>query len=149
MCSRSGHIYFLRAFHDIAFGKLELLISGFPRLLEAGQQHTFIEKDMLRYLFQPIEDNYVLLLTNRSSNVIEDLRAISQFTAITSSTLRAHDSLEFTKDVCFDLIIAFDEIYSELGITVTNQEMLKEYLVMESHEEAVQEAILQVHLYSM
>lgn len=128
----------------MAYGRLESLISAFPRLVESGQQHTFIEKDSIRYLFQPVEDNYVVVLTNRSSNMISDLRAVSQFAGITTSTLRSKDTDQYNEDVCFSLLLAFDEIYSELGTAVTNQDTLRDVLAMESNEEAVQEAILQV-----
>lgn len=115
--------------------------------METGQQHTFIEKDCLRYLFQPVEDNFVVVLTNRSSNVIADLRAVAQFAGITSSTLRSKDTDQYTEDVCFSLLLAFDEVYSELGIAVNNQDTLREVLAMESNEEAIQEAILQVSIF--
>jgi hypothetical protein len=131
----------------MTFGRLESLLSAFPRLIETGQQHTFIEKDTLRYLFQPIEDNYVVVLTNRSSNVISDLRAVAQFAAITGTTLRSKDTDQYTQDICFSLLLAFDEIYSELGIAITNLDTLNDVLAMESNEEAVQEAIIQVHQY--
>jgi coatomer subunit delta len=131
----------------MAFGRLENLLSAFPRLLESGQQHTFIEKDSLRYLYQAIEENYVVVLTNRLSNVLSDLRAVSLFASITTSTLRSKGSDRFTEDICFALMLAYDEVYSKLGLAVSNPEILRDVLAMESNEEAILEAIIQVFIY--
>lgn len=86
----------------------------------------------------------MVVLTNRSSNLIADLKAVSQFAGITTSTLRSKDTDQYSEDVCFNLLIAFDEVYSELGIAISNQDVLRDVLAMESNEEAIQEAILQV-----
>lgn len=146
MCSKSGQIQIARIYCTMAFGRLENLISAFPRLLESEQQHTFIEKDSLRYLYQSIEENYVVVLTNRLSNVLSDLRAVSLFASATTSTLRAKNTDKFTEDTSFSLLLAFDEVYSELGLSVSNPDILRDVLAMESNEELIQEAIIQVLL---
>jgi hypothetical protein len=131
----------------MAFGRLESLLSAFPRLLETGQQHTFIEKDSLRYLYQAIEENYVVVLTNRLSNVLSDLRSVSVFASITTSTLRLKGTDKFTEDICFTLLLAFDEVCSDLGLSASNPEILRDVLTMKSNEEDIQEAIIQVEIY--
>lgn len=148
LCSRSGHVWVSRIYLPIAHGRLESLLSSFPRFLEAGQQHTFIEKGSLRYLFQSIEDNYLVLITNRSSNVLSDLRVLEVFADYTSTEIHAlppEDHL--SEETCYKLLLAYDEIYSELGISTFDQGQLQDILSMKSHEEEVQEAILQVHLH--
>ena len=144
MCSRGGKIIFARLFCDMLFGRLETLLNGFPRLLKSGQQHTFIEVDSLRYIYHPLEDYYIILLTNRSSNIISDMKTMSLCSAAASQILKGKEQKEFSEDDCFQLILSFDEISSRLGTSVINQEALNDVLMMESNEEAVQEAILQV-----
>ena len=36
-------------------------------------EHTFVETENVRYLYQPLESLYMLIITNKSSNIVEDL----------------------------------------------------------------------------
>ena len=54
-----------RQFVDMQRSRIESLLSAFPKLmgtnkgtLETKRQHTFIETDSVRYLFQPLEGVY-------------------------------------------------------------------------------------------
>lgn len=153
VCSRTGQIQCARTYLPIAFGRLEALVTSFPRQLEAGQQHRYVERrgTAVRFVFQSLDDYYVVILTNRSSNVIADLQAVAQFSAATADVAgrcQAPDGkIQLDQGACYDLLLAFDEIVSELGIAAISRDALHEALAMESHEEAVQEAILQVHFF--
>lgn len=46
---------------------------AFPKLVHAHKQHTFVETDEVRYMYRQMEDLYLLLVTNKKSNIIEDL----------------------------------------------------------------------------
>lgn len=142
ICSRSGQIVFVRVFHQAPLGKIDSAISAFPRHLESGQQHTFVEVDHFRYIFRPIDDNYVVLLTNKTSNILQDMKIADLFASASTNVLQ--NSKSDVSLSSFDLIIAYDEIYNQLGYSVFDIDSLNTILAMESHEEAVQEAILQV-----
>ncbi len=67
---------------DISRVRIEGLLAAFPKLMGSGRQgagavqHTFIETESVRYVYQPLESLYMLLLTNKSSNILEDLETL-------------------------------------------------------------------------
>lgn len=51
--------------------RIEGLLASFPKLIPAGSQHTTIETNDVRFLWQPMEDLYVLIITNKGSNILQ------------------------------------------------------------------------------
>jgi hypothetical protein len=49
------------------------LLAAFPKLVGGESQHTFIETENVRYLYQPLETLYLIVITTRQSNIMEDL----------------------------------------------------------------------------
>jgi len=73
--------------------RIEGLLAAFPKLMGSGKQgagtvqHTFIETDAVRYVYQPLEGLYMLLLTNKSSNILEDLETLHLLAKLVSAIL--------------------------------------------------------------
>jgi len=77
--------------------RIEGLLAAFPKLIGTGKQHTYIETENVRYVYQPIEALYLLLVTNKQSNIMDDL-----------DTLRLLSKLVFfLKFIYFQLIGLF------------------------------------------
>lgn len=53
--------------------RIEGLLAAFPKLVGMGKQHTYIETENVRYVYQPIEALFLLLVTTKQSNILEDL----------------------------------------------------------------------------
>ena len=59
--------------------RIEGLLAAFPELVGSsssqGKQHTYVETENVRHVYQPLENGtmYLLLVTNKASNILEDL----------------------------------------------------------------------------
>uniref|UniRef100_A0A914P3G8 Coatomer subunit delta n=1 Tax=Panagrolaimus davidi TaxID=227884 RepID=A0A914P3G8_9BILA len=73
------------------------------------RQQTFVETDSVRYVYQPLDDIYVVLVTTKNSNILEDLEALRLFSRVIPEYCRSNDEAEILNKA-FELIMAFDEI---------------------------------------
>ena len=55
---------------------MEEFMANFPKLIESGRQCSHIETDVIRYVYVPIDKLYLVLITNKDSNIIEDLEVL-------------------------------------------------------------------------
>jgi hypothetical protein len=56
--------------------RIEGLLAAFPKLVGSGKQHTYVETENVRYVYQPLEGLFLLLVTNKQSNILEDLETL-------------------------------------------------------------------------
>ena len=106
-------------------------------------QHTFIETDSVRYVYQPIEDLFLLLITNKASNIVEDLETLRLLSKLVPE-VAGGVSEDRVMDKMFELVFAFDEVLTTGGhrenITMTQ---IQTNLTMDSHEEKLHKMIEQ------
>ena len=64
-----------RQFREINRSRIEALLASFPKLADSGTQHTTVEQDNVRFVYQPLDELYMVLITNRQSNILQDIEA--------------------------------------------------------------------------
>jgi coatomer subunit delta len=89
VCNKQGKILVARQFVGINRLKLEEYVANFPKLIESGnspkepnpksvgKQCTHVETDAIRYVYVPIEKLFLVLITTKQSNIIEDLEVLN------------------------------------------------------------------------
>lgn len=101
--------------------------------------------DILCFMNQGL---YMLLITNKQSNILEDLDTLRLLAKIVPEYAPAYDE-ETVIQMAFEIVSAFDEVISlghKENITVMQ---VKQNCAMESHEEKLHKMILQVREMAM
>ncbi|KAK3340923.1 hypothetical protein B0H65DRAFT_473997 [Neurospora tetraspora] len=140
ICTRGGKAVLARAFNDIKRSRIEALLASFPKAADSGTQHTIVEQDNVRFVYQPLDELYMVLITNKQSNILQDIDSLHLFAQVVTSTCKSLDEREILRNA-YELLSAFDELvtlgYRE-NLTISQ---IKTFLEMESHEERIQEII--------
>ncbi|XP_038971015.1 coatomer subunit delta-2-like isoform X1 [Phoenix dactylifera] len=132
--TKSGKVLVSRQFMDMSRIRVEGLLAAFPKLVGTGKQHTYVETENVRYVYQPIDVLYLLLVTNKQSNILEDLETLRLLSKLVPEYSHSLDEEGICK-MAFELVFAFDEAISlghKENVTVAQ---VKQYCEMESHEE--------------
>ncbi|KAF9544616.1 Coatomer subunit delta [Mortierella hygrophila] len=140
VCTKSGKALISRQFREMTRARIEGLIASFPKLTSSGQQHTTIETDHVRYVYQPLEELFIVLITNKQSNILQDIDTLQLVSRVVSSTCRPTDAREIDRNA-FELLSSFDEIISLGYRENVNLAQVGSISEMDSHEEKIQEMI--------
>ncbi|KAF0434661.1 coatomer subunit delta [Gigaspora margarita] len=140
ICTKGGKGVISRQFREMPRARIEGLLASFPKLTSAGQQHTTIETEHVRYVYQPLDELYMVLITNRQSNILQDIDTLHLFARVVSDICHSTDEREILRN-SFELLSAFDEIVSLGYRENVNLAQVKSITEMESHEEKIQEII--------
>ena len=145
VCSKSGKAIISRQFVELTKSRIEGLVAAFPKLMTSGKQHTFVETDSVRYVYQPLDSLYMLLITTKTSNILEDLETLRLFSRVIPEYCRNMDEKDIL-DNSFNLIFAFDEIVALGYRESVNLAQIRTFVEMDSHEEKVYNAVRETQM---
>ena len=135
-----------RQFQEMTRLRIEGLIAAFPKLLDSPSpqsQHTFVETESVRYIYQPLEGQlYLLCITDKTSNIVEDLGTLRLLAKVVPDVAGGVQEGSI-QEHAFELIFAFDEViaaggHRDEGISISS---VKANLLMDSHEEKMHNMI--------
>ncbi len=89
--TRGGKPVISRQFRDMPDLESRVCSHPSPKLISAGSQHTSVETDAVRFVYQPLEDLYMILITNKNSNILQDFDTLHLFARVTSDICRSLD----------------------------------------------------------
>lgn len=142
VCNKSGKAIISRQFVEMTRSRIEGLLAAFPKLMGSGKQHTFVETESVRYVYQPLEKLYMLLITTKASNILEDLETLRLFARVIPEYCKNMEESEIVENA-FSLIFAFDEIVALGYRESVNLAQIRTFTEMDSHEEKVFQAVRQ------
>ncbi|CAL8099839.1 unnamed protein product [Orchesella dallaii] len=140
ICTKGGKTLLSRQFVEMTKSRIEGLLAAFPKLIPSGKQHTFVETDSVRYVYQPLEKLYMVLITTKASNILEDLETLRLFAKVVPEYCKSMEEGDIA-DNSFNLIFAFDEIVALGYRESVNLAQIRTFVEMDSHEEKVYQAV--------
>lgn len=141
ICTHGGKALLSRLFRHIEKDRITALLANFPGLLsQLGAQNTTVEDESVRYVYQPLEEFYVVVLTNKQLNILQDIDTLHLFVSVVLNVVRSIDEKELL-DNAFEILSAFDEIATLGYKEKLTLSQVQTYLEMDSHEEKIQEII--------
>ncbi|CAH6722640.1 coatomer subunit delta [[Candida] jaroonii] len=140
ICTRGGKPLLSRQFKDLSKDTITQLLANFPSLISSSNQHTTVENENVRYVYQPLEEFYIVLITNKQSNILQDIDTLHLFQLTIGNLLRNVDEREIF-DKSFEILSSFDEIINNGYKENLTLQQVETFLEMDSHEEKIQEII--------
>merc|ERR1711939_917184 len=140
ICTRGGKPHLSRQFREIQKSRVEALLASFPKIADTSTQHTTVEQENVRFVYQPLDELYLVLITNKQSNILQDIDSLHLFGQVVTSICKKPDEREILRNA-FELLSAFDELVTMGYRENLSLNQIKTFLEMESHEERIQEII--------
>ena len=134
ICNKSAKIIFARQFFNISRMDLEEYIVQFSRGVDTCKEITHFESDKVRYIFIPIDTFYLILITTKNSNIIEDTEILKLIYRLIQDLCDSINQESIIKNA-FEIMLGIDDIVSLGYRNGVNLGQIKQYLQMESAEE--------------
>ena len=134
ICNKNARIIFARQFFNITRMDLEEYVVQFSRGVDSCKEITHFESDKVRYIFIPIESLYLILITTKNSNIIEDTEILKLIYRLIQDLCGSINNESIIENA-FEIMLGVDDIVSLGYRNSVNLGQIKQYLQMESIEE--------------
>ena len=134
ICTKRAKIIFARQFVEMTRIQLEEYIVQFSRNIDTFKEITQFESESVRYIFIPIEEFFLILITSNNSNVIEDSNILKLVYRLLQDICGVITT-ESILDNAFEIMMGLDDIVTLGYRNEVNIAQLKQYRKMESAEE--------------
>ena len=104
ICSKTAKVIFARQFVPMTRRELEEYVVQFSRGIDSCKDITHFESDKVRYLFIPIDTFFLILITSRTSNIIEDTEILKLIYRLVQDVCGAVDYESITQNA-FELMM--------------------------------------------
>lgn len=111
--------------------------------MSSNQQHSYVETEEALFVFQPLNQLYLVLIATKESNVFQYIECLHLSSRLIASLC---DSLEDQEIIAksVEIIVAFDEIVASGNFDNITLPQVNSNLLMQSQEEELQELIEKV-----
>ncbi|XP_049848596.1 coatomer subunit delta-like [Schistocerca gregaria] len=142
ICTKLGKAIVSRQFVEITRSGIENLLSAFPKLIaDNSKYYTYVDGPGVRYVYQILEENfYVVLITNKASNIIEDTKTLQLINSIIYQQCGTICEDQIVLNA-FELIFALDEMISLGHQERITCSQVMQFLEMDSLEEKMAEMV--------
>jgi len=134
ICNKNAKIIFARQFIKMSRMELEEHVVQFTRNIESCKENNTFEAEKIRYIFIPIEHLYLILLTDKDSNLIEDLEIIKIIYRLIQEICGSISESTIVNN-SFDLLLGIDDIVNMGYRDAVSIAQIKQFLLMDSQDE--------------
>lgn len=133
--NKSGKILIARQFLDISRLQIEGLLGSFLKLIDTERQHTFIENDSVRFVYHPLENLYLVLVTPKESNLVEDIECLRMIQKVVQHYCPFGLDEGNILKVSFEIVFALDDLINQGYRESATLSQIITYSEMESADE--------------
>ena len=134
ICTKNAKIIFSRQFVKMSRMELEEHVVHFTRNIDACKENTTFDSDKARYIFIPIENLYLVLLTDRDSNLIEDIEMLKLIYRLIQD-ICGNITEESIVNNAFNLLMGIDDIVNMGYRDAVTISQIKQFMLMDSQDE--------------
>ena len=133
ICNKNAKLIFARQFEPISRIELEEHIVHFSRNVDSSES-TILENDRFRYIYIPIDQLFLILITTKNSNMVEDIEILKLIYRLIQDQCGTISESQI-KTFAYNIALGIDDLVN-IGVRDgVNIPQVKQLLEMESQDE--------------